>query len=104
MQIAVIFSEFAHWLENHMLPCMYKKIFGLECPGCGMQRSFIRLLYGDLPGSFGAYPALLTTISMFIFLVLHLKFKFKKGAIILTYLFVLNTFIVMFNYLINNVS
>lgn len=104
MQIAVIFSELAHWMESHMLPCMYKNIFGIECPGCGMQRSIIRLLLGDFSGSFKAYPAMFTTIGMFIFLALHLKLKFNKGATVLLFLFVLNAFIVILNYLINNVS
>ncbi|MBT6029840.1 MAG: DUF2752 domain-containing protein, partial [Crocinitomicaceae bacterium] len=25
--------------EDWMLPCLYKKVSGLDCPGCGFQRS-----------------------------------------------------------------
>lgn len=31
--------------------CMFKNITGLDCPGCGLSRSFIFLLKGDIPRS-----------------------------------------------------
>jgi hypothetical protein len=49
-------------LEKYMFPCLSKTLFGIECLGCGFQRSFILLLQGDFPGSFKMYPALITTI------------------------------------------
>jgi len=49
-------------LENYMFPCLSKTLFGIECLGCGFQRSFVLLLQGDFSGSFKMYPALITTI------------------------------------------
>lgn len=36
----------------HLLPCLFKSITGLSCPGCGIQRSFLLLLNGDIAASF----------------------------------------------------
>jgi hypothetical protein len=94
-----IYGSFIHWLEKHSVPCFYKKFFGIECPGCGMQRSFIELLKGNLQESFILFPALFTFIIMILYLVLHLRFKFREGAENLKMLFILNTIIIVFNYI-----
>src|SRR6266496_1575804 len=59
------------WLERHILPCAYKSLFGIDCPGCGIQRSFIQLLKGDLSKSFMIYPPLIPVISWLVFSVLY---------------------------------
>lgn len=48
-----------HWLQNHMLPCALKSIFGIDCPICGSQRSFFLLFKGHFTESFMAYPPLI---------------------------------------------
>jgi hypothetical protein len=73
---------------------------GLDCPGCGMQRSFLALLRGDLAESFSLYPALLPILLTFILLLLHLKFQFKKGAMIVMYSFIGATAIVIISFII----
>jgi hypothetical protein len=88
------------WLEQHLLACPYKAMAGIDCPGCGMQRSFIALLRGDLAESFALYPALLPIILTFILLFLHLKFRFKNGATILMYAFIVSTAIVIVSFII----
>ena len=62
------------------MPCFYKKFLGMECPGCGMQRAFIELLKGDFIDSIKTFPALIPMMVMMVYLGLHLKYKFKKGA------------------------
>ena len=57
--------------EKFMLPCFSKQIFGLECPGCGLQRSVALLLKGDLTGSFLMYPGLFPMMALFGFLALN---------------------------------
>ena len=88
-----------NWIENHQLPCFYKKFLGIECPGCGMQRSFVALLKGEFVESFYLFPALIPIMAMIITLVLHLYFKFSLGAQVLKGLFILNVFIVALNYI-----
>ena len=89
-----------HWLEDHFLACPVKVQTGLDCPGCGLQRSFVALLRGELLESFVLFPALLPFLAMLLFLGLHLKFKFTNGATVLMGLFVLNASLVLGNYLL----
>lgn len=92
-------SRFIEWLESHLLTCSYKKYLGVECPGCGMQRAFVEMLKGNFYESIVLYPALPTTLFLLLFLVLHLIFKFKYGANILKYTFILNAVIMVLNYI-----
>jgi hypothetical protein len=91
------------WLESHMQPCVYKKFIGIQCPGCGMQRALIELLKGNILESILIYPALIPILFMIIYLLLHLIFKFKKGANILKYTFIINSTIIVVNYLVNQI-
>lgn len=75
------------WLEEHLLPCPFKSFAGIDCPGCGLQRSFVLLLRGDFSASFHLYPALFPLLLLVIVLVLHLKYRFPKGPAILQVLF-----------------
>lgn len=93
-------SGIVDWLEEHLMACPYKKYFNIDCMGCGMQRSFIELLKGNLVESFMLYPALLPLIAMILFLPLHLVFKFKNGASVLKYFFIFNISIVVISYII----
>jgi hypothetical protein len=86
------------WLEDNMLSCPYKKYFGMDCFGCGMQRSFVALLKGNLVESFYWYPALIPMIVMFLFLIVHLIFKFKNGGTWLKYQFIFVVAIVLINF------
>ena len=54
-------------LENYMLPCWSKTLFGVECLGCGLQRAFLLLLKGDFIGAFQMYPAIYVTLVFFWF-------------------------------------
>lgn len=91
--------DFVNWLENNQADCLYKKYFGVECPGCGIQRSFIALLKGNFIESFQTFPALIPLLIMFAFLILHIFFRFKNGANILKYLFILNATILTISYI-----
>jgi hypothetical protein len=55
--------------DSWMLPCMSKQLLGLDCPGCGIQRSISLLLQGNVVDSFMMYPGLYPGIFLFGFLV-----------------------------------
>lgn len=74
------------FIEQHQLPCPSKALFHMECPGCGMQRSFICLLKGDLWNSLQYHPATIPMIMLLLFVPLHLIFKFNKGGKIIVIL------------------
>jgi hypothetical protein len=88
------------WLERNMLPCFYKKYLGVECPGCGMQRALIELLKGNIVESLKVYPALLPTIFMVSYLILHLIFKFEKGAAVLKISFIFTASIIVIHFIL----
>lgn len=76
---------------------------GVDCPGCGMQRSFIELLKGNFVESIQLYPALLPTIFTLLITILHLIFKFKNGAAIIKYSFIITVSIVVLSFLLKMV-
>jgi len=60
---------------NHMLPCAYKSLFGIDCPFCGAQRSLLLLLKGDIGDSLLMYPPLLPVFFCAILFLIHLANK-----------------------------
>lgn len=68
--------------ERYMMPCLNKQLFGLECPGCGIQRSLDLLLHGDFIGAFKMYPAIYPMIFLVLFLGTNLFVRIKYASII----------------------
>jgi len=95
-------QKLIEWLETHQMPCFYKKILGVECLGCGMQTALILLLKGEFIESLKTYPALLPMVFMISYLLLHLIFKFKKGAFILKISFIFTVSIMVLNYIMKH--
>jgi len=73
--------SFLIWLlsEKYMLPCISKQLFGVDCPGCGLQRSVALLLKGEFGASFLMYPGLLPMMSLFGFLALNRFIPFRRA-------------------------
>lgn len=80
MAVLTVWHTWVQWLEAHMLTCPSVKYWNMECPGCGMQRSLVALLNGNLFSSFQLYPALLPLIILLVYTLLHLKYKWRSGA------------------------
>jgi hypothetical protein len=49
-------------MEEHLLTCSFKSQFGVECLGCGTQRSILALLRGDIIDSFILNPGVLLIV------------------------------------------
>nr|WP_053992644.1 DUF2752 domain-containing protein [Mangrovimonas sp. TPBH4] len=81
-----------------MIPCLWKKTFGVECLGCGTQRAFALVLQGEFSAAFKLYPAIYTLLLLGVFLLAHIKYQFKHGHKILLALFILNITISLINY------
>ncbi|MCE3294930.1 MAG: hypothetical protein K0R65_644 [Crocinitomicaceae bacterium] len=82
-----------------MLTCHWKQTFGVECPGCGFQRSFLKLFEGNFSESFFLFPATIPLLLLFVLLILHLIFRFKHGAYTLVGLFSLSTLLIVVNFI-----
>ena len=87
-------------MEEYMLPCMNKKLFGIDCPGCGTQRAFNLLIHGEFVAAFKMFPAIYTLIMLLVFIALNMKFKFKHGQLIIGILAVTNLIIMVSAYVI----
>ena len=99
LHVSFFCTGFVDWLEKRQLPCFYKSVFGVECPGCGTQRALTALLRGEFAESFKLYPALFPTMVMLFFLVVHLFYHLKHGAKILVSLLVFNAIIIVVSYI-----
>lgn len=64
-------------LEKYMLPCLTKKYFGIDCIGCGLQRSIAFLLKGEFLEAFYMYPAIYPLILLISFIGFNFFFQFK---------------------------
>ncbi|TXD67978.1 DUF2752 domain-containing protein [Aequorivita lipolytica] len=60
-----------------MIPCMNKKIFGVECLGCGMQRATALLFSGQFEAAFKIYPAIYAILLLLSVVVFNFFVKFK---------------------------
>ena len=87
-------------IDDYMLPCLNKKILGFECMGCGIQRSIALIFEGKLVDAFFMYPAIYTLLTLFAFVLINLKIKFKQSKKIISSLAYLNLTIIIINYLI----
>ena len=85
-------------MEEYMLPCMNKKLFGVECFGCGTQRSLALLLKGDFVGAFNMYPAIFTTLLFFVVVGLHFIDKSRNYHKAIISLAVINAIIMVVSY------
>ena len=94
-----LYSRAVQFLELHMLACPYRKYLHIECPGCGLQRSLIAMLKGNFSESFRYYPAALPMLVLLIFMVLHLKYRYEKGALILRGIYVFCTAVITVHYI-----
>lgn len=65
------------WLEAHQLPCWFRMVFGIRCPGCGFQTSVLLLLKGEVGEAVRTYPGLLPFL-LFIVLALGRLSGWKK--------------------------
>ena len=87
-------------IEDYMLPCLNKQLFGIDCLGCGIQRGFIYLLKGEFIAAFNVYPAIYTLVLFATFLLLNFKFKFKNSRKIIITFAIINVLIIVISYFI----
>ena len=85
-------------MKEYMLPCMHKKIFGIDCFGCGTQRSLFLLLEGDFVGAFKMFPAIYTTLLFFIIVALHFIDKSRNYTKYMIILAITNALIMIISY------
>ena len=94
-------------MEEFMLPCLNKQIFGIDCPGCGAQRAFLLVFQGEFHAAFKMFPAVYSLIILIFFLILNLFVKFKNdwylkiGLIIFNAAVIITAYIYKMNHFFN---
>ncbi|WP_435314785.1 DUF2752 domain-containing protein [Cellulophaga fucicola] len=86
-------------INEYMLPCMNKKLLGVDCPGCGIQRSLALILQGDFAAAFTMYPAIYTLLLLMGFVGVNYFYKIKFASKIITALAIINVILILTNYL-----
>lgn len=84
--------------QDWMLPCPTKKLFGIDCFGCGAQRAFVLVLEGRFLEAFQLFPAIYTTILFIILAIFGLFNKRRTFSIALVITGILNVLIMIFSY------
>jgi len=64
------------------IPCIWKKIFGITCPGCGLTTAFISLLKFDFKGAYEANRLIFILIPFALYYLITDFKKFKYNTII----------------------
>jgi hypothetical protein len=93
------YLNFIKWLQNNLISCPFKKITGIDCPGCGFQRSVIALLKGNWRESFHLYPATIPLLITTLFLLSDMVLHFKHQQIIKKTLYIVTGNIIVIGYL-----
>ena len=86
-------------MDDYMLPCLNKKLFGVDCLGCGIQRALSLLIHGEFIAAFKMYPAIYTLLFLAVIIVLNFFYKIKYAQKIISILAVINVLIIVISYL-----
>lgn len=86
-------------IEDFMLPCLNKKFFGVECLGCGMQRSLALVFQGKFEEAFFMYPAIYSLIILSGVIGWSLFKNFKHSNRIITILAITNGVIIITSFI-----
>lgn len=87
-------------IEDYMLPCMTKKLIGMDCPGCGLQRSVVHLFKGEFSDAWHMYPAIYPMALLLIIVGLSQFYKLKFDFQIKVFLGVLTALVIVVNYIL----
>lgn len=83
-----------------MLPCLNKKLFGIDCPGCGLQRSVVLVSKGEFKNAFYRFPPIYTSFLFIIVVFFHFTLKKKITSKLIIILAILNTVITIVAYIL----
>ncbi|MFN8396230.1 MAG: DUF2752 domain-containing protein [Bacteroidia bacterium] len=70
-------------IQAWMLPCPVKAWAGVDCPGCGFQRSLWALVQGDLVESWSHYPPLIPFLLTMVLVVVWVRSKWQHRQVAL---------------------
>ncbi|MBZ0327449.1 MAG: DUF2752 domain-containing protein [Altibacter sp.] len=87
-----------------MLECTNKKIFGVECIGCGIQRATALLFKGEFIAAFKMYPAIYPLFILLLLVIFNFFVKFKYAFQIKVILLFITVAIMIGSYVVKMAS
>ena len=87
-----------------MLPCLNKQLLGVECPGCGMQRSVSLLLHGEFIDAFLMYPAIYTLIPLLILITLDKVLNYSVNNKFIIFFSIASVTLILGNYILKLIN
>lgn len=94
-------------MEEFMLPCLNKQLFGIDCLGCGAQRALVLVFQGEFAAAFKIFPAIYPILVLLLFLITNLFIKFrgdwhiKAGLILISAVTIIAAYIYKMSFLFN---
>lgn len=85
--------------KRFFVPCPFKWLTGLDCPGCGFQRSVWALFQGEFQESFKLYPPTALFLISFLAASMTYFFKWNSESKILRAIYIATGVLVIANYL-----
>ena len=59
------------FFSEHLFPCAFKSLFGIDCPVCGFQRAFLLLAHGNYTESIKMYAPLIPVLILGIIAIIR---------------------------------
>ncbi|MGB1247577.1 MAG: DUF2752 domain-containing protein [Chitinophagales bacterium] len=66
----IAFTLYKFFALDIFIPCLWTKIFKVNCLGCGLTTAFIKLLSLDIVGAYSSNPLIFIVIPSFIWYAL----------------------------------
>jgi hypothetical protein len=60
-------------------PCLFHRLTGLYCPGCGTGRALHKLFHADLAGALRLNPLMVVVIPLLVYLVVRSSVRNRPG-------------------------
>jgi hypothetical protein len=89
-------------LEEYMLPCLNKQLTGMDCMGCGIQRSLLLLIKGEFIQAFYMYPAIYSLILLFSVVAINIFKPSKLLGKLIIILAIGNVAIIIISFILKN--
>ncbi|MBE9666853.1 DUF2752 domain-containing protein [Mucilaginibacter boryungensis] len=88
------------WLQTFLIPCPFKKLTGIDCPGCGFQRSFLALLQGDISKSFQLYPATIPLLLVTLYTIIDARWSIDRKDYLKKTLYIGTAAVIIVSYVV----
>ncbi|WP_235524262.1 DUF2752 domain-containing protein [Pedobacter sp. Hv1] len=84
--------------DYFLIPCPFKYLTHLDCPGCGFQRAVLALVHGRLAESFQLYPPAIPFLLSAVATLTVYTLKWNKNAKELKLMYIATGIVVVVNY------